>query len=238
MNWDGTFIAECGSNHEGDLGRAKKLVRMAYECGAHVCKFQLWTDPEITARGNIPLSFTDFQHLWDYTKTLPGMDLTASAFDDASLDFLLEFKPMYVKFAYSKRFWKEGIEKAMDRGAIPIVSTNLLDAHKITPDAIKLFCIPEYPVLYDIDFSSLSQAPAWLKINGFSDHTCGVYQALCAARTPRIHFIEKHIRLEEGSVPDHWFSVGRSDLVTLLSNLGVRGRYGEAKAVERSGGNS
>lgn len=228
MTWNGVFIAECGSNHEGELDRAKQLVHLAWESGAHVCKFQLWTDPEITARGNVPLPFEHFQELWRYAEDL-GIELTASAFDEISLDFLLGFHPKYVKFAYSKRHWKAGIEKAFTKGAMPIVSTSLLDAPNITKEAIKLFCIPEYPVLHAVDFQNLSESPAWKLIHGFSDHTCGISQTISASMWPRVHFIEKHIRLETGSVPDHWFSIGEKELKNLLGWWGIE-RRGEKKA--------
>ena len=34
------IIAEAGVNHNGDIGTAKELVRVARECGADIIKFQ------------------------------------------------------------------------------------------------------------------------------------------------------------------------------------------------------
>lgn len=220
--WEGTFIAECGSNHEGDLGRAKELIRIAVQAGCDVVKFQLWTDPEITARGNIPLSFDMFKELYEYHQeiNLGSSILTASVFDWSSLEFLLQFKPKYIKFAYSKRHWKQGIQAAYENGAIPIVSTNILEVHKLPSHVIPLFCIPEYPVLYKIDFQALSNTPAWSLFQGFSDHTPGFLQTTVAAAYPNMKFIEKHIRLDEGSAPDHWFSIDKWELDILLRSIG------------------
>ena len=33
-------IAECGNNHQGDIEEAKRLIEMARDAGANVCKFQ------------------------------------------------------------------------------------------------------------------------------------------------------------------------------------------------------
>ena len=43
------FIADIGSNHEGDIGRAKALVRLAAEAGADAAKFQHFLAPKIVS---------------------------------------------------------------------------------------------------------------------------------------------------------------------------------------------
>jgi sialic acid synthase SpsE len=34
------FIADIAANHDGDLGRAKELIHLCAEAGAHAAKFQ------------------------------------------------------------------------------------------------------------------------------------------------------------------------------------------------------
>ena len=44
------IIAEAGSNHDGDLEQAKKLIDVAVEAGADAVKFQTFTADKIAAR--------------------------------------------------------------------------------------------------------------------------------------------------------------------------------------------
>jgi len=37
-----TIIAEAGINHQGDLNTAKKMCKVAKDCGADIIKFQIW----------------------------------------------------------------------------------------------------------------------------------------------------------------------------------------------------
>ena len=39
---DVTIIAEVGSNHDGDLGKALEYIDVAAEAGADIVKFQSW----------------------------------------------------------------------------------------------------------------------------------------------------------------------------------------------------
>ena len=43
------FIADIAANHDGDLGRAKQLIRLAAEAGAEAAKFQNFRAPEIVS---------------------------------------------------------------------------------------------------------------------------------------------------------------------------------------------
>ena len=43
------FIADISANHDGDLERAKLLIRLAAEAGADAAKFQNFRAPEIVS---------------------------------------------------------------------------------------------------------------------------------------------------------------------------------------------
>ena len=44
------IIAELGSNHNGDMGLAEKMIRKAKEAGADCVKFQSWTKDTIFSK--------------------------------------------------------------------------------------------------------------------------------------------------------------------------------------------
>jgi sialic acid synthase SpsE len=43
------FIADIAANHDGDLDRAKLLIRLAKEAGADAAKFQNFSAPKIVS---------------------------------------------------------------------------------------------------------------------------------------------------------------------------------------------
>ena len=51
------FIAEIGSNHNGKISLAKKLIKKAKEAGADFVKFQSWTSKSIFQKKNIRITF-------------------------------------------------------------------------------------------------------------------------------------------------------------------------------------
>ncbi len=44
------IIAEIGSNHNGDMELAKKIIKKAKDCGADAVKFQSWTDKSLISK--------------------------------------------------------------------------------------------------------------------------------------------------------------------------------------------
>lgn len=103
------LIAEIGVNHGGDLGRAKKLIRLAQEGGAHAAKFQTYKADKLASKDSAPAYWdtsqepTSTQHelfskydgfgdreyreLSDYSRTL-GIDFLSTPFDLDAVDQL------------------------------------------------------------------------------------------------------------------------------------------------------
>src|SRR3989344_7258539 len=111
------FIAEIGINHNGDLALAKKLIDGAVEAGCDAVKFQKRTvdvvyTPEDLARprenpfgptnGDLKrgLEFgkKEYDEIDKYCRDL-GILWFASAWDEASVDFLEQYNPPVYKIA-------------------------------------------------------------------------------------------------------------------------------------------
>ena len=58
------FIAEVGSNHCGDFGRAKRFVEITKEVGAHAVKFQLFKRADIARNPDAMAPETELPPDW------------------------------------------------------------------------------------------------------------------------------------------------------------------------------
>lgn len=58
------IIAEAGSNHCGDMDKAKKLIEIASDCGADAVKFQTFTAKEIASHTKVPRGFDEKHDAW------------------------------------------------------------------------------------------------------------------------------------------------------------------------------
>lgn len=112
-------IAEIGHNHQGDLETAKKMFRIAKECGADAVKLQkrnnrkLYTKAAYDGpydnrnsygstygqhREALEFGKVAYRELFDYAREL-GITMFSTAFDFESADFLAEFNTPAFKIA-------------------------------------------------------------------------------------------------------------------------------------------
>ena len=112
-------IAEIGHNHQGDLETAKKMFRVAKECGADAVKLQkrdnraLYTkaahDKPYDNRNSYGTTYgehrealefeeTEYRELFEYARDI-GITMFSTAFDFASADFLAKFNTPAFKIA-------------------------------------------------------------------------------------------------------------------------------------------
>ena len=117
-------IAEIGSNHNGDIELAKKLIRLAKEAGADCVKFQSWSKETIFSNKVYQSNYflaDDYRNRSDYTleaiveaysvsenellelKNLAdeiGIDCSSTPFSKKEVDFLVnEMKTPFIKVA-------------------------------------------------------------------------------------------------------------------------------------------
>ena len=122
-NIEGTrsiIIAEAGINHDGDLQKAKKMVKIAAEAGADYVKFQSFKADKLVTKDALTSSYidegshkgesfrdllrrleldaNDHLELKKYCDEL-GIKFLSTAFDQESFDFLVELGADVVKIA-------------------------------------------------------------------------------------------------------------------------------------------
>lgn len=196
------LVGDPGSCHCGNYNLAKELIRVGRECGLDAVKFQLFPGtPKYTKCGNVPLKLLDFISLVQYGKEIK-MRVFASVFSERAYTVVREHCDA-VKFSY-----KSPLMKMMAKALCDFKPNNVFVSGDILNQPPKhvrsLYCIPEYPVRYKIDFDGIFK-----RFDGFSDHTLGITQTVEAVRCGA-RIIEKHFRLDNpkcDSVPDGKFSI-------------------------------
>lgn len=178
-----------GSCHMGKMDYAEELICIASEIGADSIKFQLFG--EEFAKGNVMLPMDWVGPLIKIGER-NGIPVAFSVFDQKRLEYVLQFKTPYIKFAFSQRHKVDTLQALLNRGTRCVVSCSPSDAH-LLPDApglTKLICWPEYPKMEVISWEGLFPQ----LFDGLSDHFIGHGQALEACKGGAEWF-EKHLKL-------------------------------------------
>nr|XP_046165067.1 sialic acid synthase-like [Oncorhynchus gorbuscha] len=113
------IIAEIGQNHQGDIEIAKKMIKMAKDCGADCAKFQKseleykfnkralerpytskhsWGKTYGDHKRHLEFSHEQYRELQKYAKEV-GIFFTASGMDEMAVDFLDELDVPFFKVA-------------------------------------------------------------------------------------------------------------------------------------------
>lgn len=211
-----------GSTFSGKFDYAEELICIASTAGADSIKFQLFGE-EHAKNGNVMLPM---DWVWPLIKTGEkyGIPVAFSVFDQRRLEYVLQFKTPYIKFAYSERHKVDTFTALCNRGIKVVVSSSPSEVHLLPdhPGLTKLVCYPEYPKTEVIHFEGLFPL-----FDGFSDHTLGLGQSVEACKHGAQWF-EKHIKLEYADVtcPDavlpHSLNASRAkDYVEALREMDI-----------------
>ena len=150
------IIAELGSNHNGDMKLAKKLIIQAKEAGADCIKFQSWSKDSIFARKKYEDNYfiaDDYRDRTDYTleeivdtysisedellimKNFAyevGIDCTSTPFNEKEADFLVEhLDTPFIKVASMDLNNYPFLEYLAKKGKPMIISTGLSELYEI-----------------------------------------------------------------------------------------------------------
>src|SRR3990172_2614438 len=139
------FIADISANHDGDLERAKLLIRLAKEAGAEAAKFQNFRAPQIvseygfksmggqlshqaTWKKSVFEVYADASIPFEWTPILKdacdhaGIDYFSSPYDFDAIDMLDPYVPAY-KIGSGDITWTEALVRVARKGKPVILAT-------------------------------------------------------------------------------------------------------------------
>lgn len=143
------FIADIAANHDGDLGRARHLIRLAAEAGADAAKFQHFRAPKIVSdrgfrdlggqrshqaswRRSVYEVYADASVPWEWTPDLErecetaGIDFFSAPYDLGAVDMLDEHVSVY-KIGSGDITWTEILRYVASKRKPIILSTGASD---------------------------------------------------------------------------------------------------------------
>jgi N-acetylneuraminate synthase len=139
------FIADIASNHDGDLERAKELIRLCARAGANAAKFQHFSASKLVSKKgfeslpsqlshqkkwkkSVYETYKDASVPWNWTPALrkccteEGIHFFSSPYDLSAVDMLDPFVPAY-KIGSGDIDWFEELECIAQKGKPVILAT-------------------------------------------------------------------------------------------------------------------
>ena len=232
-----TIIAEIGSNWEGNLGIAKKIILECKKAGTDAVKFQMWrakdlyseTHPDWTTIQKSELTFKKAEKIKKISDNL-RIEFMCSAFYPEAVQFLESLNVQRYKIAsrtclLKDPFSRETLENKAKTKKSMIISMGMGgDKKKIQKIFLKnkiifCYCISEYP----LKFKKINWKKA-VNYDGFSDHTMGItapilFTILKKQKKSKEIIIEKHIKLQNSKGPDASTSIDTTQLSILISHI-------------------
>ena len=232
-----TIVAEIGSNWEGNMKKATKLISQCKDADANAVKFQMWraTDLYNTAHPDwdfIKKSEITFKtakklkEICDYY----NIEFYCSAFYPEAVDCLESLNVKRYKIAsrtclLKDPFSKETLKREADTKKHVIVSMGMGGDKKYIKKIFSknkmtfCYCVSEYPLLFEkINWKSAIQ------FDGFSDHTLGIaapiiYTILKKYQGAKNIMIEKHIKLKNSKGPDASSSIDTEEYSKMIKSI-------------------
>ena len=231
------IVAEIGSNWEGSVTKAKKII---YECkrvGADAIKFQIWraedlynvSHPNWKNIKKSELTFDKVRKIKEYSDK-QGIEFFCSAFYPEAVDLLESLNVKKYKIAsrtclFKDPFSRETLTKKSLTKKPVIISMGMGgDKEKIKKLFSKnqitfCYCISEYPTpLKKINWKKA------INYDGFSDHTLGIiapiiFTMLKKRNNAKNIIIEKHVKLKNSKGPDAPSSIDIDELKQLVRHI-------------------
>lgn len=147
------FVADIAASHDGELGRALELIKLAADAGADAAKFQNFTADEIVSDRGFRELGSKLSHQAAWTKpvsevyagaSIPhewtpilkqacdevGIHYFSAAYDLAAIDMLEPYVPAY-KVGSGDVNWLEAVEYTAAKGKPMLVATGATDLGEV-----------------------------------------------------------------------------------------------------------
>jgi N,N'-diacetyllegionaminate synthase len=210
-------IAEIGSNHDGSLERAFRLVEAAADAGADAAKFQFFRAdklyPGTITAGAIPDGWLP---LLKYACHEAGVEFICSVFDLETLAVYAQLQPAAVKIASPEALNAGLLDAAASTGLPLLVSTGAMTREQVHGLAgvlahvpvVLLHCVSSYPApLGELNLSVIPRLARYGLV-GLSDHSLEPCLAPVVAVALGACVVEKHLTLDRRLAgPDHGFAL-------------------------------
>ena len=233
-----TFIvAEIGSNWEGRLSTAKRIIHECKKAGANAVKFQMWKAEDLYTVDHpnwkeikkSELTFQVAKKLKEYSDK-ENIEFFCSAFYPEAVKYLVKigvkkFKvasrtckfidPYSIEVLKEKNHSKKEIFISMGMGGDKKKISKIFKNKNIT----YCYCISEYP----LSFEKINWKNA-VKYDGFSDHTMDIlapvlFSILKKQKFSKKIYIEKHVKLSDSKGPDASTSITTEKLSEMIQQI-------------------
>jgi sialic acid synthase SpsE len=233
-------IAEIGSNHDQDLGKAKALIHMAAECGADAVKFQsLNLHKQYAPEAKIPAMTALFDQIaldetW-YTTLAEtahqaGVDFCSAPTYMEALPLLEAVNVPFYKVASPQlRTFPSLLKRVALLGKPMVLSVGYCSQAHIdaamgicqaagNTHVVLLHCVSEYPTDYaKVNLRCMNAlGERYGCLIGVSDHTPGIEIPVAAVARGAV-VIEKHVTFSRQLPgPDHFFALEPQELKAMV----------------------
>ena len=207
------IVAEIGSNWEGKLSIAKKIIFECKKAGADVVKFQMWRARDLYSETHPEWSTIKKSEL-TFDKAIKIKQIC----DEFEIEFMCSvFYPEAVIFLESLGVKRYKIASRITMGMRG--SRKKLENIFLKNNRTFCYCISDYP----LNFEKINWKKA-VNFNGFSDHTMNItaailFTVLKKQKKSKQIIIEKHVKLKNSKGPDASTSIDTIQLSDLISHV-------------------
>lgn len=243
------IVAEAGSNHNGNLDQAKRLIDIAASAGANAVKFQVFRAKDLYPKGAGPSDYLGVQKpIYDIVaemempyEWLPELAaysrekdilFLASAFDEESVERLDPYVEAF-KIASYEMTHIPLVRYVANKGKPVIISTGAADLDEVAEtveefrrtgneNLILMQCTAAYPAsLESLNVRAVATMKSRFGVPvGLSDHSRDPLVGPLAAVAVGANLIEKHFTFSnELPGPDHRFAVEPRELQLMVRKI-------------------
>lgn len=233
------IIAEAGSNHNGNIEKAKLLIDIAREAGADAIKFQSFRADHISSRNHpayevlkkneLPRDW--HSELYKYA-TNSGLHFISTPFDLQTADFLKDLGVPAFKVASGDITFVQLLRHLGQYDKPVLLSTGKSTLGEIeealnalsTKNVVLFHCVASYPASYEeMNLRAIETLKSAFPghLIGFSDHTL---DSICALGSLPlgISVIEKHITFDKtADGPDHKFAMEKEEFEKYVNSIRI-----------------